>query len=33
VNYDKMHHRGICNGDGTLVDPDWYYSRDKQEAR
>ena len=33
VNYDKMHHRGICNGDGTLVDPDWYYSRDTQEAR
>jgi hypothetical protein len=26
VNYDKMHHRGICNSDGSLVDPDWYYS-------
>ena len=26
VNYDKMHHRGICNDNGTLVDPAWYYS-------
>jgi NADH-quinone oxidoreductase subunit M len=26
ANYDKMHHRGICNADGTLVDPAWYYS-------
>jgi len=33
VNYDKKHGRGICNGDGTLVDPDWYYSRDTQEAK
>jgi NADH-quinone oxidoreductase subunit M len=32
VNYDKMHHRGICNSDGTLVDPAWYYSR-PQEVR
>jgi NADH-quinone oxidoreductase subunit M len=30
VNYDKMHHRGICNGDGSLVDPAWYYSTTKE---
>ena len=33
VNYDKKRGRGICNSDGTLVDPDWYYSRVSQEAR
>jgi len=27
ANYDKMHHRGICNSDGTLVDPAAFYSQ------
>jgi hypothetical protein len=25
VNYDKRHHTGICNDDGSLMHPDLYY--------